>query len=510
VYLCAFWSFGTQVLGLIGQNGILPATDYMAAVGRAADSGGFGLLGRFFAVPTLCWWSTSDTFLQGLCAVGVVLSLFVITGVGSAIALPLLWLMYLSLSHVARDFLGFQWDALLLETGVLAVLVAPLTIVERPGAHQPPRGARWLIWWLVFRLMFASGIVKLASGDPTWRSLTALMFHYETQPLPTPLGWYAHQLPPWFQKASTAGTLFVELAMPWLILTPRRLRATAGVTFILLQLLIALTGNYAFFNLLTIALALTLLDDAHVLDVVSGFWRTVAKLSVAYAFRRTVPASDVSTATADVLTATVGPTFRSGAHGLERIHRVAVAAIAILTVPVSIVILAGQAGIAVPGASLVTPLYSVIEPFRSVNGYGLFAVMTTTRPELVVEGSNDGGTWVPYEFKYKPGRVDRPLAWVAPHQPRLDWQMWFAALGTYEEEAWVEPFCRRLLEGSKPVIDLLAVNPFADKPPAFIRVMKYQYRFTDRATRQRDHAVWRREIVGPYSPVLWKQDRPGG
>jgi len=461
VYLCAFWSLASQVRGLIGHEGILPADSFMTAIGRAADAQGYSAVGRVFAVPTVCWWSASDHVLVGLSVGGAIVSLALLAGVASVVALPLLWIAYLSLTLVGGDFLSFQWDALLLETGFLAIFLAPLTLLDRPGDHEPRALSRWLLWWLLFRLMLGSGIVKLTSGDPTWRTLAALAFHYETQPLPTPPAWYAFQLPLLFHKVSTAATLVSELAVPWCIFGPRLLRRGACCVFVLLQLLIALTGNYAFFNLLTIALALLLLDDA------------------AFSSLRR----------------------RSAAPSAARWPVAIVAAAAFLTVPVSVTILTGQARVPI-AAAVAAPLYSVVEPFRLVNGYGLFAVMTTTRPELVLEGSADGITWLPYEFKYKPDRVDGRLSWVAPHQPRLDWQMWFAALGSYEQDPWVEAFCRRVLEGSPPVLELLASNPFAAKPPAVLRVMRYDYRFTDRETRRRTGAIWARTPAGPYSPVI--------
>jgi len=460
-YLCAFWSLASQVRGLVGHDGILPADAFMTAIGRAADAQGYSVVGRMFVVPTLCWWSATDHALVALSVGGAIVSLALLAGLASFVTLPLLLIAYLSLTLVGGDFLSFQWDALLLETGFLAIFLAPLTLVDRPGDHEPRALSRWLLWWLLFRLMLGSGIVKLTSGDPTWRALTALAFHYETQPLPTPPAWYAFQLPLVVHQISTAATLFIELAVPWCIFGPRLLRRSACCVFVVLQAVIAITGNYSFFNLLAIALALLLLDDA-------SFARLCRLSAAPSAARWPVPI---------------------------------VATAALLTVPVSVTILTGQARVPL-GASLVAPLYSVVEPFRLVNGYGLFAVMTTTRPELVLEGSADGVTWLPYEFKYKPGRVDSRLPWAAPHQPRLDWQMWFAALGSYEQDAWVEAFCQRVLEGSPPVLELLSANPFAGKPPAWLRIMRYDYRFTDRETWRRSGAVWARTLVGPYSPVI--------
>ena len=256
VYLIAFWSLDVQIRGLFGHDGILPADQYMAAA-RAVTG-----LSRFWLVPTLAWANTSDGFLQALCIGGGVLASLLVAGILPSVVLPLLWLTYLSLSIVGRDFLAYQWDGLLLETGFLAIFLAPLAGRERlRSLIDPPRVVVWLMLWLLFRLTLGSGVVKLTSGDPVWRNLTALAFHFETQPLPTPIAWYAHGLPLWFLKGSTMVVFATEIGVPFLIFAPRRLRALAFVPLVGLQALIALTGNYAFFNLLTAALCLFLLDD---------------------------------------------------------------------------------------------------------------------------------------------------------------------------------------------------------------------------------------------------------
>lgn len=456
-YLVAFWSLGVQVLGLIGQDGILPAREVMDAAQQWAAVGHVGLL-RFLEVPTLCWLGVSDAWLVGLCIAGAVLSVPLIAGIGAPVVLPLLWLLYLSLSTVTREFLSFQWDALLLESGLLAIALAPWTLFHRPRDHEPPALARWLIWWLVFRLMFTAGLVKLTSGDPLWRDLSALAHHYETQPLPSPAGWYAHHLPIVAHRASTAVMFAVELALPWLIFVGATGRRAAAGSFIVLMLVIAVTGNFAFFNLLTIALACTLVDT-----------------------RRAGPAA-----------------------APRRLAWVPAAVLACLTLPVTIDVLAGQAGLRVPGGEALHAWRQTLRPLRSANAYGLFAVMSTNRPELTVEGSRDGRTWVPYVFKYKPGDVRRPPRWVAPHQPRLDWHMWFAALDSFEGSEWLERFCRRLLEGSPAVTGLLDVNPFPDAPPAFVRVMRSEYHIPPLAQARREQIWWTASQPEPYSGVLQK------
>jgi hypothetical protein len=458
VYLVAFWSIGVQILGLSGHDGILPADGYMTSARQLTG------LTRFWLLPTLAWVSASDTSLQALCAGGAALASLLVAGIFTPVVLPLLWLTYLSLSVVCREFLSFQWDALLLETGFLAIFLAPIAKRERlRGLADPPRVAVWLLLWLLFRLMVASGAVKLTSGDPTWHDLTALAFHFETQPIPTPIAWFAHQLPLSFLKGATLLVFAIEIGVPFLILAPRRLRALAFVLLTAFQALVALTGNYAFFNLLTAALCLFLLDDAAL-----GNWGAVL----------------------------------TGRTAIRRVRRGLLVAITLVTVPVSAVAFAGTLRIALPGAALVGPLADLIAPFRIVNAYGLFAIMTTTRPEIILEGSEDGAAWVEYEFKYKPGDVRRRPPWVAPHQPRLDWQMWFAAFSRFDEERWFQNFCVRLLEADDAVLRLLERDPFQGRRPRYLRAVLYRYTFPDAAARRRDGAWWVRERLGDYSPVL--------
>ncbi len=480
-YLFAFWSLAQQVQGLIGHDGILPAQEYMAAVAAGADSQHVGW-DRFRLVPTVFWLSTSDVFLRALCVGGALLSALAVVGAAPAVLLPMLWVAYLSLVVVCRDFLSYQWDALLLETGLLALPLARLTLWDRLSlATDPPRVARWVLWWLLFRLMFGSGLVKIVSGDPTWRDLTALAMHYETQPLPTPLAWYASQLPLWLHKISTALVLGVELAAPWLMFVSRNARAVAATLFAGLQCLIALTGNYAFFNLITIALCLTLLDDSMLRRLAPAFVRSSS----------TRPAKAQHSAERRIV--------RNVVAGWPMLLAAILAAV---TVPVSLVTLTGQMGMTLPASTLVYPVMRAIEPARSVNPYGLFAVMTTTRPEIVVEGSRDGVTWLSYQFTDKVGDERRPPPWVAPFQPRLDWQMWFAALSDYDREAWFQRLCESLLRGSPSVLKLLARDPFGGKPPQYLRSTLYQYRFAGATAHFQAGEWWTRERIGPYSPVL--------
>ena len=462
-YFFAFASLIGQVDGLIGSRGILPAADFMREAADWASATGLGLE-RYRLFPTLAWLSTSDGFLVGLATAGAVLSVLQIAGIGCMVVLPALWLLFLSLSVLGRDFLSYQWDALLLETGLIALAVTPHVWRHRlADPIDPPLVGRLLVWWLLFRLMFASGAVKLLSGDPSWRDLTAMAVHYETQPLPTPLAWFLAQAPVWFQKASTALVLFTELVVPWCILAGWRGRRVAACALLALQVLIALSGNYAYFNLLTAALCLSLLSD----DVFARFRRGPSRTT---AWRRAAP-------------------------GLAL-------AMAILTVPPSVTMFLRQMRIPV-SPPLVDRWIDSIDPLRSVNTYGLFAVMTPTRPEIIVEGSMDGVEWRTYDFKFKPGALENAPRMVAPFQPRLDWQMWFAALAS-SPEPWYYRFCERLLEGASPVRDLLAHDPFAGTPPKYIRSTLYRYRFAPRG----QGGWWVRERLGEYAPVLTASGDP--
>ena len=328
--------------------------------------------------------------------------------------------------------------------------------------------------------MFESGLVKLVSHDPTWRNLTALNFHYETQPLPTWIGWYAHQLPEQFQKASTVAMFVIELFVPFLIFAPRRIRLFAASALALLQVLIFLTGNYCFFNLLTLALCLLLLDDAALSWVLPSKLRAFVLSRVESAPKGTeVPAAE-----------------------RWRWPAAVTIPVACITIGLSLLQMSAMSSRQLMLPAPIIAAYQWFAPFRTFNHYGLFAVMTTSRPEIIIEGSNDGVTWAEYEFKYKPGDLKRRPRFVEPHQPRLDWQMWFAALGTYQRNPWLVNFCFRLLEGSPDVLKLLGRNPFPAAPPRYVRAQLYDYHFTDLATRRKTGDWWRRELKGEYLPVL--------
>lgn len=468
VYFVALASYWWQADGLVGQHGILPFAAWLEHIRPQVAQAGY------HHVPTLLWLHPSDGFLHMLFGVGAVSALLLAAGLLPAANAMILWAVYLSLVVAGRTFLGFQWDNLLLETGLLAALSAPWRWRMRWGRDPaPPRLAVFLFQWLLFRLMFFSGYVKLASHDPSWSKMTALTFHYWTQPLPAWTAWYANLLPAWFQRASCFIMFVVELGFPFLLALPRRARHVAPIGFAALMALIMATGNYTYFNALTMVLCAWAVDDQA--------WRRW--------LRRGPAASPVAPA--------------------DRFHRWALWPPALVILAVSLVHVGSALRLRVPWPPAVGRLLEVVEPLRSVNSYGLFAVMTTTRPEIVIEGTIDGAHWTPYEFAWKPGAVDRRPRFVAPHQPRLDWQMWFAALGTREGEPWFMNLLARLLENEPSVLALLGHNPFPERPPVAVRAVLYEYRFATPAERRALGVWWTREWKGLYCPPV-SLNRPTG
>jgi len=463
IYLCAFYSVAKQIIGLVGSDGVLPAKNYLQMI--------YAQLGvkSYWLNPTIFWLNASQTALYVIAYIGVAFSLLTALGLTQAPLFVILWVLYLSIINVGGVFLSFQWDILLLEAGFLCVFLAPWRFGKQARTAEPSRVIIFLFRLLLFKLMFCSGVVKFSSHDETWRNLTALTFHYETQPLPHWIAWFAHQLPVWFQKLSCAIMFAIELIVPFFIFTPRGIRRFVFVALVGLQLLIIMTGNYCFFNWLTIGLCLLLLDDG--------------------------------------LISRGDPKDRREVDGitphLRRIkapfgHMVIACLVLILSIPPMARALRYEYRLPTPLRTIQTWLY----PFHLVSGYGLFAVMTTTRPEISVEGSEDGKIWKPYEFRYKPGPLDRKPGFVAPHQPRLDWQMWFAALSSYRDNPWFVNFCVRLLEGAPAVLALLKDNPFPEHPPRYVRAMLYRYEFTNSDERRATGNWWKREFAGQYLPVI--------
>ena len=466
VWLLAFVSLAGQIVGLVGERGIIPA-------GRFLDWAGSIYGARAWReMPTVFWLGAGDGALRGVAWGGAGLSVLLVAGVAPLPLLFLLWALYLSLAVAGQDFLSFQWDALLLETGLLAMLWAPATWRLGHDERRPPELARLLLVLLLFKLMFLSGATKLLSGDPTWRGAAALDFHFETQPLPPWTAWYAHQLPAGALSALTLLTLVVEVAAPWLLLLPSRFRALrlgAVGAIALLQIGIAATGNYGFFNALALVLCVPVLDDA-----------VLARLRLGR------PGGEIP--------------------GMTSTRRALLLVAFPLLLGLSLLSVVRELAFTVPdGRGLrwwprwANETMELVAPLRSINGYGLFRVMTIERPELILEGSSDGAHWKAYDFRYKPDAVAERPRFVAPFHPRLDWQLWFAALAPVQSLPWLETLAERLRSGTPEVLGLLGRNPFAGAPPRYVRAVLYDYRFSTQEERRRTGAWWVRERQGEFS-----------
>jgi predicted DCC family thiol-disulfide oxidoreductase YuxK len=479
IFLIAFVSLWVQIDGLVGSNGITPVAEFLPAARAQLGDRALSIL------PTLCWFNLSDAFLHFLCGGGAVFSLLLIFGIAPVLSLLGLVIFYLSLTAVGGQFLNYQWDALLIETGFLGIFLAPWRVWWMK-ANEPPvsRAALFLLKLLLFKLMLMSGVVKLTSGDDSWglangswhwSLATALDYHYWSQPLPTIFAWWADKSPDWFKHFSVAFCLVVEIIVPFFIWAPRRLRLLACGLLIFLQIVIGATGNYNFFNLLTVALCLLLIDD----NVAASLGR----------------GGGPGTATE-----------RRGYRFSDRLSIYAAVVVIVSTLPLNARLIYGAFKPKEQWSRWLDNVHERVETFRVVNDYGLFRVMTKDRKEIVLEGSADGLEWKPYEFKWKPGDLMEPPGWCQPHQPRLDWQMWFAALGHPRERVWFNQMVIALLRGKSPVAALFDKNPFPQSPPRFVRATFYRYRFTNADEHRQTGAWWNREELGEYLPSVSLED----
>ncbi|MFZ0789093.1 MAG: lipase maturation factor family protein [Chromatiaceae bacterium] len=468
IYLAAFASLAVQIDALAGIQGIYPIAEQLARA--AAHHGGL----RFLAYPSLFWIHSGDwalaTAAWGGCALALLLTLWPwFGGAGDRgwverSLLILLYLLYLSLYHAGQIFTNFQWDYLLLEAGFLAVLL--------PGG---PRLTVWLFRWLLFRLRFESGLSKVLSGDTGWRDLTALRHYFETQPLPHTGAWFAHQLPDWLLRLGTGGTLFVELVVPFFIFLPRPWRLFAAWVTILWQLLIIATSNHNFFNLLTICLCLFLFDDRALGPWVPAAWRKRAAASPL------LPQQ---------------PSQRLGALVLV---------LTLILVPASLV--SGAAMVLGRSIAHLGNWVEWVDRFRLANRYHVFPTVRTERIELQIEASTDGVTWEPLDFRYRPDDPAERPAFIVPHQPRLDWMLWFVPTTPPFLDLF-DRFLTRLAQGSPPVTALLARPPTGAERPAMLRVRAYRYRFTTPAERAETGDWWLREDLGPFYPLPFLEVSP--
>ncbi|MEN8212879.1 MAG: lipase maturation factor family protein [Pseudomonadota bacterium] len=453
IYFAAFFSLVFQIEGLVGPQGILPYGERLQA-----DYSRYGPLAWLYN-PTLFWFNAGDAALQGAAITGCLLSVALLFARRPLLPLILLFILYLSLMHAGQMFLNFQWDTLLLESGFLAILIA----------RGPNLLTILLFHWLLFRLRFLSGISKLLSQDPAWSGLTALNSYFETQPLPHTGAWYAHQLPEWMLQGATGIVLFSEIIVPFFIFLPRPFRLFAAAITILIQLLIIMTSNHNWINLLTILLCIFLLDD-----------RIVA---------RVVPAR------------LANRIHSTGTVHESKPHNLFCAAVAVLILTASLSWMFEM----ITGKGSVKPVREIalnVRSFGQGNVFHVFPTMQVERQELQIEGSQDGIEWRSYEFNFKPGALNKRPEFIVPWQPRLDWMIWFVPSQRRDQLYWLDRLLQHLERNTPQVTALLANNPFSGKPPRYLRVLAFRYHFTTAEERATSGNWWRRELLGefPYVP----------
>ncbi|HWZ59130.1 MAG TPA: lipase maturation factor family protein [Gemmatimonadaceae bacterium] len=448
IFASAFWSLATQIHGLIGPTGILPVGPYL-------ESGA-----TWWNTPTVFWLGAGDRALTAVVVAGLVVSFLLTINIWPRVTVALATLLFLSCVSVLQEFSGYQSDGMLLEAGTIAIFLAPRGIRPGLGADDPPmRIAVFMLLWEWFRIYFESGVVKLLSGDVQWRTLTALDHYYENNPLPTWIGWYVQEVPPHLvQHVATLGILIIELVVPWMMFLPRRGRLVCAAIVTPMQIGIILTANYAFLNYLVLVLGLLLLDD-----------RVFARVGV-----RVPPV-------------TVTPRARPG-------QWVAAGALAILWYTTVAVALFPSSAFGLPAR--------LLAPYRIANAYGLFAVMTTARYEIEFQGTRDGVTWVAYPFRDKPQDPAEAPGIYAPYQPRFEWNLWFASLGSWRDNPWVVATQARLLDNDAGVVSLFRHNPFPGTPPAQVRTVLWQYWFTTVAERRQTGRWWNRTFLGNYAGTV--------
>lgn len=477
VYAMAFLVAVNQLAPLIGAHGLTPATHYLEALPRHFGSRTAAALN----VPTLFWFGISDHALTIFSWFGLGLSIVVMAGYANAILMTVLWAMYMSIVHIGQIWYGYGWETQLLETGFLAIFLCPLVDGRPFPKTPPPLLVLWLFRWLAFRIMIGAGLIKLR-GDPCWRDLTCLYYHYETQPIPNPISRYLHFAPWWFHKFGTAWNHFVELVVPWFSFGPRQVRHVAGVLLVTFQIFLIISGNLSFLNYLTIIPCLACFDDT--------FWRRV----LPHLIVRQI----------DAVTGNGATGHGDESHATDTAPAVGSCRMQ-FGVSIALTMLVAWLSIT-PVTNLISDrqmMNASFDPLDLVNTYGAFGAVGKERFEIIFEGTSDSSItadtkWREYEFKAKPGNPDRRPALIAPYQPRIDWQIWFAAMGSPEEYPWTLHFVWKLLHNDRATLSLLAHNPFANEPPRYIRARLYRYRFAAPGEK----TWWHREAIGEWLPAL--------
>jgi hypothetical protein len=462
VYAVAFLVLINQVLPLIGSNGLTPAAIYLKDLGLTLGSNGAG----FMRLPSIFWFGHSDAALITFAWIGFLFACMVIAGYANALVMALLWLLYMSFAHIGQEWYWYGWEMQLTETGFLAIFLCPLLDGRSFPRYAPPMPVIILFRWLIFRIMLGAGLIKMR-GDKIWRDATALYYHFETQPIPGPLSRWFHFLPHPVLKAGVWFNHIAELAAPCFVFWPRAGRHIAGVVIVLFQITLILSGNLSFLNWVTIVPALACFDD--------GFWSRILPRSLVQRAEEAEANSEPSKpmlTTAWVVTAIIG----------------------MLSIQ--------------PAFNLLSPrqiMNTSFDPFDLVNTYGAFGTVGQKRLNLVYEGtmdddSTDKANWQPYVYRGLPVLLNKRPPQIAPYQLRLDWEMWFAAMGTSEDYLWTYNLAWKLLHNDPGAISLFAANPFPGKPPKFIRAVLYRYSFAKPGNVQGNW--WKRERIRLWLPVM--------
>lgn len=445
IYLFVYVPFLFQIRGLLGNDGILPVASYLDFVKERIPSAK-----RFYYMPTLFWINVSDAALLALVWAGIVLGTLLLFGIATPAVLLLLYLVHLSLTSAGQDFLGFGWETLLLEITAAAFLMTATTPYNTFG---------WIaLNFILLRFHLQAGASKLLSGDRSWRELTALKYHYLTQPIPNLAAWYFHKLPMWIHQLGVIATFYFELIVPLAIFSPPLVRLLVAIQLMGLQLMIWFTGNLSYLNHMTAALCVILIHNRY-LEPWLG------------------PAPAV-------------PAEASWIGWQWFISLLAIAFLLLQVISLCHYFFPRQVW---------RHILNWVSPFHLAHPHQLFSMMTTKRHEIIIEGSDDGDHWKEYAFFHKPGDVSRRPSRISPYQPRLDWQAWFLPFAPFDQQHWFQQFLVKLMQGSQPVLGLLKHNPFPAKPPRYMRVLLYDYEFTTSAERQQTGHWWKRTLVGTYA-----------
>ncbi len=447
ICLIAFLVAVNQFKPLLGERGLLPVPLFVKQV-------------PFRATPSLFFWFPRDIAFTVAAWAGVLLSCLVITGISSrytwlSIAVWIsIYLLYLSFVNVGQTFYAFGWESILLEACFFAIFLGGSKLV-------PQRIPIWLFRWLLFRIMFGAGLIKLR-GDPCWRDLTCLNYYYETQPMPNPLSWFFHWAPQWVNKGGVLFNHFAELLVPFFYFLPQPVAGVAGLITIVFQLSIIVSGNLSWLNWMTLFLAFSTLDGKF--------------LAAVFSFR--------------------APLMHAPSPLTQWINIGLAAIVALMSIPVVVNMLSAR-----------QIMNTSFNSLHLVGTYGAFGSITRPRYEVIVEGTDDAvitsvTRWREYEFKGKPGDLHYRPPQIAPYHLRLDWLMWFAAMSSYQDYPWFVNFMAKLLEGDPAVLSLLRSNPFPDKPPKYVRALQYEYHFTTPQEKKQTGSWWKRTLTGPYFPSV--------